>query len=262
YRDLIVGVSGKRSDWAIRSWTDPKWEPLRRRTIQLYDAILQPIADRLRAANQIIFVPTGLLYYLPLHALGQFDPRAKEIRFLIQEKPVSYLTNATLLTVVGEARPIRPALLALGNPPFKHDKPRLMPLDRAEEEVEALSKLFGGQSLVLKGPDATKENLLALLGASGPKARSELLAKRGAALPAGEGFGFVHLASSPRHARHPRARQTQGIVAGSRWHEKARGAGNPTPGLERGEFGDIERVPDRPRRRESRRGLDEFGYVH
>ena len=194
YRKLLTNVQGSRSDWRIDSWKDPKWQPLRKAITDLYDAVIAPISDRISAADSVIFAPTGLLYYLPLHALGPFDVKTGEIRFLIQEKPVSYVTNATYLEIVsGTRKPVHRALFALANPPFK--QAGLEPLPQAEAEVAAIEKLFGKQALVLKGVDATREALLASLSPAESKTGAELIARRSPELAKDPSFGFVHLAT-------------------------------------------------------------------
>jgi CHAT domain-containing protein len=175
YRKLLAQVSGSRSQWRIDSWGDPRWATLLKLTTELHEALLQPIADRLSAAKHVIFAPTGLLHYMPLHALGPYDGGKKEIRFVIQDKAISYVTTATLLKVaLAEPKTGQQTLLALGNPPFKHEG--LQPLSHAEKEVGALQKLFGNRALALKGADATREALLAELAKSAA-------------------FSFVHLAT-------------------------------------------------------------------
>src|SRR6185503_9277234 len=170
YRKVLTSVDGNRAKWRIDSWKDPRWEPLRKLTVDLYDAILQPIADRLASAKAVVFAPTGLIYYLPLHALGPYNANTGELRFLIQDKPVSYVTNATYYKAVsGAGKTSQRGLLALGNPLFKHEG--LLPLPQAEQEVAAIANLFGTQSLVLKGTEATREAFLASLGASGAKTK-------------------------------------------------------------------------------------------
>ena len=194
YRKLLTNVRGSRSDWRVDSWKDPKWQPLRKATVDLYDAVLGPISDRISTAKSIIFAPTGLLYYLPLHALGPMDAKTGELRFLIQEKPVSYITNATYLELVsGPSKPTHRAHIALANPPVK--QMGLSPLPQAEQEVAAIEKLFGKQALVLKGADATREALLASLGTTERKADADLIARRSPELAKNPSFGFVHLAT-------------------------------------------------------------------
>jgi CHAT domain-containing protein len=194
YRKLLAHVSGSRSQWRIDSWGDPRWATLLKLTTELHEALLQPIADRLSTAKHVIFAPTGLLHYLPLHALGPFDSGKKEIRFIIQDQAISYVTTATLLKVaLAEPKTAQQTLLALGNPMFKHEK--LSPLPQAEKEVSALQQLFGNRALALIGADATREALLATLGVSGPKAKEEIILRRGAELGKSPTFGFVHLAT-------------------------------------------------------------------
>lgn len=189
YRELMTKVRGSRSAWRIESWADPQWKDLRNLTTRLDEALLQPIADRLAQAEHVIFAPTGLLYYLPLHAVGPFDDKTGELRFLILQKPVSYLSNATLLKVVlGPSKLPQRSLLALANPPFQHEG--LGPLKHAEEEITAVKEIFGEQAVILPGPKATKQALLAWLGAPEAQPGGELIVQRGSG-----SFGFVHLAT-------------------------------------------------------------------
>ena len=189
YRLLATRVGGMRADWQIDSWADAKWQPLRTETVWLYERLLAPIRDVLGAADHVILAPTGLLYYLPFHALGPYDPQAGTLRFLALDMSISYLTDNSLLKALGPP-PLRSnSILALGNPPFQ--QPGLRPLNHAEEEVKAVKNLFGGQSVALVGPRATKPALLAALGA--PTAGAA--APRGAAVAVPSRFGFVHLAT-------------------------------------------------------------------
>ncbi len=195
YRKLITAVVGPPSNWRVDSWKDPKWASLRKATADLHEAIIQPITDRVSAAKHLVFAPTGMLYYLPLHASGPIDPGTGDLRFLIQEKQVSYITTATLLQLTSkEPKTAHRTLLALANPPSRHEEPKLRPLKHAEEEVAALEKLFGKQALIFKGAEATREVLLASLGAAGPAARDDLIARRGLDLGNRPSFGFLHLA--------------------------------------------------------------------
>lgn len=77
---------------------------------------MQPIADRIAGAKHIIFAPSGALHYLPLHALGSYDRGKRQLRFLIQDKAVSYVTTATLLKVaIGAARRPGAPLILIGD---------------------------------------------------------------------------------------------------------------------------------------------------
>lgn len=164
YRDLIENVRGVRSWWRIDSWTDPKWKELREATIWLYNALLEPISDRMSRAERVIFVPAGILYYLPIHALGKADDHG-EIQFFINQKPVIYLTNSELLSIVTERTTLQgeKSLFALGNPLFQHTEPPLNPLKNAEEEVTAVKGVFGEKAFTLIGQKATRQALLDIL---------------------------------------------------------------------------------------------------
>jgi CHAT domain-containing protein len=58
----------------------------------LYDELLAPIRDRIRAGH-LMFVPHGALHYVPFHAL--FDGE----RYLIDQHTISYAPSASIYTV-------------------------------------------------------------------------------------------------------------------------------------------------------------------
>ncbi|NWF93703.1 MAG: CHAT domain-containing protein [Syntrophaceae bacterium] len=164
YRALVENVRGVRSSWRIDSWSDPTWKELREATVRLYLALIEPISDRISKAERVIFVPAGILYYLPIHALGKADEEG-EIQYLIDQKPVVYLTNSELLSIVTERTTLLEgkSLFALGNPPFEHTEPLLDPLKNAEEEVNAVKRVFGEKAFTLVGQKATRQALLDIL---------------------------------------------------------------------------------------------------
>ena len=186
YRQLVLQMRG--TDVASRgtgSWDSPLLRDLREQTDWLYRRLLEPIEAEWRQAQHLILAPTGLLYYLPFHALGRYDAAKRELRFLVQDKPVSYLTNATLQALGrAPARPRELTVLALGNPTYKHERPPLAQLGSAEKEVEAIRIIFGSRAVALPGPQATLANL---------RARLARPAARGAPGPAR--FGILHLAT-------------------------------------------------------------------
>jgi CHAT domain-containing protein/Flp pilus assembly protein TadD len=198
YRQLMTPRRGaSRTQWRIDSWTDAQWSALRETTVWLYQHLLAPIADRIEKAEAIMFAPTGLVYYLPLHALGPVDAQTGTIRFLALSKPVSYLTTAALFNAITaapapwQASSHRDALLAFGNPLFRG----LPLLPNTDTEVTTLQTLFGDRAVVLRGPEATKSALLTWLGSlrGGPEAA--VTTRLGTALPDPGQFAFVHLAT-------------------------------------------------------------------
>jgi CHAT domain-containing protein len=173
-------------------WRDKQWDGLRALSSELYKILLDRIASELKEAKHVIFVLSGRLHYLPIHALGPIDPGTGDIRFLIEEKSVSYLTDATLLKAAGEpSKPRIRTLVALGIRTFD---PPLDPLPKAEKEVEDLGKIFGASATVLRGASATRS---ALLGRLGPQAAatSGISTNRKGAVTQPPNVGFVHLST-------------------------------------------------------------------
>jgi CHAT domain-containing protein len=74
----------------------------------LYDALLEPLRDRLAAGLRLILVPHGPLHYLPFHAFH--DGR----QFLLEGHELSYLPGASVLRYCREARPAASGLAAFG----------------------------------------------------------------------------------------------------------------------------------------------------
>ncbi len=60
---------------------------------RLYDLLLRPVADELRACEHLIVVPYGFLHYLPFHCL--FDGA----QFAIERLHISYLPSAALMDI-------------------------------------------------------------------------------------------------------------------------------------------------------------------
>ena len=197
YRQLMTRREANRAQWRVDAWTDPQWRALREVTVWLYQHLLAPIADRMEQAEAVMFAPTGLVYYLPLHALGPFDAQTGELRFLALSKPVSYVTTAALFNAIAvvpgtwQAASHQEALLALGNPPFRD----LRPLPNTDTEVTTLQALFGDRAVVLRGPEATKSALLTWLSSPEGRPDASAIARRGAAGPDFGRFTFVHLAT-------------------------------------------------------------------
>src|SRR5206468_3698574 len=120
YRDTAILKGLSTTLYREKPWTHSSWDALRTQTDELYQALLQPIAAEIERADHLIFSPSGLLYYLPLHALGPKDPRTGDVRFLAERKSVSYITSATLLGLaLKRSTPGAPTLFALGNPVFQ-----------------------------------------------------------------------------------------------------------------------------------------------
>lgn len=131
--------------------------PVKRLTARLYDALLAPAQDEIERAETILVVPSGDLYYLPVHALGRARADGS-IDYIIETKRVAYLASADILNAVAAHAGARApaanggdaALLALGNPDGS--------LPGASQEVAAISHIFNGAQ-VFTGKQATVERV-------------------------------------------------------------------------------------------------------
>jgi len=114
----------------------------------LYKMLIAPIEEELKGVTTVAFIPSGPLYYLPLHALAKETPQG--LHYVIQDVRVAYLAAADVLAVVQTRDPTRmgKGMLALGDPTGAR-------LPAARAEVTEISKIFpAGQALV--GAAATK----------------------------------------------------------------------------------------------------------
>jgi hypothetical protein len=125
--------------------------PIKDATLRLYQALIAPVQAEVDAADTLLIVPAGELYYLPIHALGHANQDGS-LTFLIEQKRFAYLASADLLNAVASvtapdnsAGATRP-LLAMGNPDGS--------LPAATEEVSTLGKIFINANIIT-GKDAT-----------------------------------------------------------------------------------------------------------
>jgi len=125
--------------------------PIKDATLRLYQTLIAPAQAEVDAADTLLIVPAGELYYLPIHALGRANQDGS-LTFLIEQKRFAYLASADLLNAVasvtapdnsvGSRRP----LLAMGNPDGS--------LPAATEEVSTLGRIFINANIIV-GKDAT-----------------------------------------------------------------------------------------------------------
>lgn len=125
--------------------------PIKDATLRLYQALIAPVQAEVDAAETLLIVPAGELYYLPIHALGRANQDGS-LTFLIEQKRFAYLASADLLNAVasvaapdnsvGAKRP----MLAMGNPDGS--------LPAATEEVSTLGRIFINANIIT-GKDAT-----------------------------------------------------------------------------------------------------------
>lgn len=134
---------------------------------KLYELLLKPAQAQLRGKTNLVVVPDYSLWDLPFQALIT-GPR----RFLIEDAAISYAPSLTVLreTTKRKSHPSdQPTtLLALGNPTVGKETveraklalrdEKLTPLPEAEQEVKALSQLYGAEhSKIYVGSDARED---------------------------------------------------------------------------------------------------------
>jgi CHAT domain-containing protein len=123
--------------------------PLTKNLIALYDMLIAPIETELEPIKTIAFIPNQLLFYLPMQALAKKNA-AGELRYLIEDKQIVYLTAADVMNVVqppdNDKSPA--GMIAFGNPTGAN-------LPAAEAEVKAIAQVFPSTE-VLSGGEVTK----------------------------------------------------------------------------------------------------------
>jgi CHAT domain-containing protein len=126
--------------------------PLTANLSALYEDLITPIEAELTQIKVIAFIPNQLLFYLPMQALVK-KGTGGEIRYLIEDKQIVYLTNADVMNVVQrpDEEKSHQGMVAFGNPTGAD-------LPSAEAEVEAIAQFFP-QTEVLMGVQATKAAL-------------------------------------------------------------------------------------------------------
>jgi CHAT domain-containing protein len=123
--------------------------PLTKNLVALYDLLIAPIESELEPVQTIAFIPNQLLFYLPMQALAKKKADG-ELRYLIEDKQIVYLTAADVMNVVqppdNEKSPS--GMVAFGNPTGAN-------LPAAEAEVKAIAQVFPSTE-VLFGGEVTK----------------------------------------------------------------------------------------------------------
>ncbi len=137
----------------------------------LTQELLEPVADRLQAADHLVVLPDGPLHLLPWSALP--DPAAPA-EPLLARRSISLAASATVLAEL-EARkaPAPEGFVAFGDPlGATQEAPGsarrvalragldLAALPGSRREVEALGRLFGRAAKLFLGSDGTEERLI------------------------------------------------------------------------------------------------------
>ena len=141
----------------------------RARAVKLYELLLKPAEAQLKGKTNLVIVPDNTLWDLPFQAL-----LAGGNRFLIEDAAIAYAPSLTALREMTRRRKNQGAnsasttLLALGNPLLGRGTlnraaltvrdEKLDPLPEAEQEVKALSRLYGtSRSKVYIGAEARED---------------------------------------------------------------------------------------------------------
>ena len=139
--------------------------------VKLYERLLKPAAAQLRGKTNLVIAPDATLWNLPFQAL-----MTSAKRFLIEEAAIAYAPSLTALREMmnrrknESANPVPTTLLALGNPLLGTETinrasltlrdGKLDPLPEAEQEVNALRRLYGvSRSKVYIGAEAREDRV-------------------------------------------------------------------------------------------------------
>lgn len=135
------------------SFTDPNdieyGRKLQKNRDLLYTLLLEPIEKNIDEKKEIIIIPGGLLWYLPMEILGA-DGKPS----LIEKKQVSYISSADILKLVSSKARISHKdahLVAFGAPSGLN-------LKGTSKEVGEIGKIFSN-SKVFMGDNASKKQL-------------------------------------------------------------------------------------------------------
>ncbi|HKG20979.1 MAG TPA: CHAT domain-containing protein [Blastocatellia bacterium] len=137
----------------------------------LYDLLLKPAQAQLRGKSNLVIAPDNTLWDLPFQAL-----LTSSNRFLIEDASIAYAPSLTALREMSRRRKDQAAasapqtLLALGNPLLANQTlnraalalrdGKLDPLPEAEQEVKALSQLYGSsRSKIYTGAEAREDRV-------------------------------------------------------------------------------------------------------
>ncbi len=98
----------------VNDWQGNEVKSLKDVLTALYARLIQPVADDIKALENVIILPAGSLYYLPFHALARENEG--RLTFFLQEKSVSYLSSSTLMDILAQRASGPVNLLAFGDP--------------------------------------------------------------------------------------------------------------------------------------------------
>ncbi|HEX7184965.1 MAG TPA: CHAT domain-containing protein [Thermoanaerobaculia bacterium] len=127
----------------------------------LYRVLVGALRVKLPKSTALVFVPDKALHALPFAALR--DPVTR--RFLVEDHPIALAPSGTIFLKALLRRRSRPtgvlSVLATGNPAFDRTlAPSLPELPAAAAEAAGVEALYGPDSTLLVGRDATRKRVL------------------------------------------------------------------------------------------------------
>ncbi len=135
-----TGLDGKIRDFRNQlQLRGPAAEDLAR---SLYTQLIQPLEADIKA-DQILFIPSGILHYLPFTALHD----GKD--YLVLRRSVRYLPSASVLRFLKPVRAVDlKSMLILGNPDLGDSR---FDLPNAENEAKEIAALIPESQLLVRG---------------------------------------------------------------------------------------------------------------
>jgi CHAT domain-containing protein len=130
----------------------------------LYESLISPVSDLLPSGAPVCIVPDKTLHFLPFGAL--FDESG---RFLIQSHPLTIAPSASVFATClrnsgGHTPANQETMLGIGNPSINEKRfPKMPRLPETEIEVVSAAGYYGGNSMVLTGPQANPNQVLAAI---------------------------------------------------------------------------------------------------
>ena len=146
-----------------RAPRDDSMEALKPAT-ELYDLLIQPVAEFLDAGKQLCIVPDKSLNLVPFDVLFSSSTQ----RYLVEDFALIYASSANTfvrdtISATEKNQGQRESLLGVGNPRFdRRTFPALADLPSASKEVSDISQFYDVRT-VLNGPDPTKARVEAAL---------------------------------------------------------------------------------------------------
>ncbi|WP_461532899.1 CHAT domain-containing protein [Sinomicrobium sp.] len=122
-------------------------DKLAQQSFELYRSVLDELLQAFPDKDKLIIAPDGLLNYIPF---DQLNTVSKGVRYLIEDRVVSYVNSATLLMQLSEKNSSNQRVLGVA-PQFKgSESGGLLPLPSNEKEVASVLRYFEGEALVGK----------------------------------------------------------------------------------------------------------------